>query len=46
MILLVRGTIGAALGLRWAVLAMSGLFWVGLLILLFAPEARGQELPD
>ena len=46
MILLVRGTIGAAIGLRWAVVAMSGLFWIGLLILLFAPETRGQELPD
>ena len=46
MILLVRGTIGAALGLRWAVVALSGLFWLGLLILLFAPETRGQELPE
>ena len=46
VILLVRGTIGAALGLRWAVVAMSGLFWVGLLILLVAPETRGRELPE
>ena len=41
MILLVRGTLGAAIGLRWAVVAMSGLFWVGLVILFFAPETRG-----
>ncbi len=46
VILLVRGTIGAALGLRWAVVAMSGLFWVGLLILMVAPETRGKELPE
>jgi MFS family permease len=46
VILLVRGTIGSALGLRWAVVAMSGLFWVGLAILWFAPETRGKELPD
>jgi MFS family permease len=46
LILLVRGTIGAAIGLRWAVVAMSSLFWLGLLILLFAPETRGQDLPE
>ncbi len=46
LILLVRGMIGSAIGLRWAVVAMSGLFWVGLIILLFAPETRGHELPD
>jgi MFS family permease len=46
VILLVRGTIGAAIGLRWAVVVMSSLFWAGLLILKFAPETRGQELPD
>ena len=45
-ILIVRGTLGSALGLRWAVVAMSGLFWVGLVILIFAPETRGQELPE
>jgi len=45
-ILIVRGTLGSALGLRWAVVALSGLFWVGLLILLFAPETRGRELPE
>jgi MFS family permease len=46
LILLVRGTLGSAIGLRWAVVAMSGLFWVGLVILHFAPETRGQELPE
>ncbi len=46
VILLVRGMLGAAIGLRWAVVAMSGLFWVGLAILWFAPETRGKELPD
>jgi MFS family permease len=46
VILLIRGTIGTAICLRWAVVAMSGLFWIGLLILWFAPETRGKELPD
>jgi MFS family permease len=46
VILLVRGTLGSALGLRWAVVAMSGLFWVGLLVLVFAPETKGRELPE
>jgi MFS family permease len=46
VVLLVRGTLGSALGLRWAVVVMSGLFWVGLLILIFAPETRGRELPE
>jgi MFS family permease len=45
-ILIVRGTLGSALGLRWAVVALSGLFLVGLVILYFAPETRGQELPE
>jgi MFS family permease len=45
-ILLVRGTLGSALGLRWAVVVLSGLFWIGLLILVFAPETRGCELPE
>jgi hypothetical protein len=46
VILLVRGSLGSALGLRWAVVVLSGLFWVGLLILVFAPETRGQDLPE
>jgi predicted MFS family arabinose efflux permease len=45
-ILIVRGQLGSALGLRWAVVVLSGLFWVGLLILVFAPETRGRELPE
>jgi hypothetical protein len=45
-ILIVRGTLGATLGLRWAVVALSGLFWFGLIILIFAPETRGCELPE
>ena len=53
VILIVRGTLGSALGLRWAVVAMSGLFWVGLVILVFAPRraggscrSEGQQLLD
>jgi MFS family permease len=44
VILLVRGSLGASLGLRWAAVVMSGLFWVGLFLLLFAPETSGSEL--
>jgi MFS family permease len=46
LILLVRGSLGASLGLRWAVVVMSGLFGIGLVILYFAPEAQGRELID
>ena len=46
VILLIRGTLGSMLGLRWAVVAISSLFWVGLMILIFAPETRGRELPE
>ncbi len=46
VILLVRGSLGASVGLRWAVVAMSGFFWVGLIILRFAPETKGRDLPD
>jgi len=46
VILLVRGSLGSALGLRWAVVVLSGLFWIGLLILIFAPETHGRELPE
>jgi MFS family permease len=46
VILLVRGSLGASLGLRWAVVVISGLFWLGLLILLFAPETRDRDLPE
>jgi MFS family permease len=46
VILLVRGLLGAALGLRWAVVVLSGLFWIGLAILKFVPETHGRELPE
>ncbi len=45
-VLLVRGAIRAELGLRWAVTAMTALFLVGLILLLFAPETKDQELPE
>ncbi len=45
-ILIVRAMLGSALGLRWAVVVLSGLFWVGLLLLLFIPETRGRKLPE
>jgi MFS family permease len=45
-ILIVRGTLGSKLGLRWAVVVLSGLFLVGLVILVFAPETRGRDLPE
>jgi MFS family permease len=53
-ILFVRGSIrtelgthyGAEYGLRYAVVAMSSLFLVGLVLLVFAPETRGQKLPE
>ena len=43
---LVRGSLGAWLGLRHAVVAMGSLFLVGLVILVFLPETRGQNLPE
>jgi MFS family permease len=44
--LLVRGQLGAALGLRRAVVCMAGLFAVGLVLLAFAPETKGEPLPE
>jgi MFS family permease len=43
-----RGLAGgdALLGFRWAGLAMCSIFIVGLLVLPFAPETRGQPLPE
>jgi hypothetical protein len=29
-----------------AAAAISGLFWIGLVILWFIPETRGRELPE
>jgi predicted MFS family arabinose efflux permease len=46
IVLVVRGAIGAELGLRWAAVALSGLFLVGLVLLAFAPETRDQPLED
>jgi MFS family permease len=46
LVLLIRGSLGAVLGLRWAVVAISGLFGVGLILLVFAPETGGRELPE
>jgi hypothetical protein len=44
--LLVRGALGATLGLRIAVVAMASLFVVGLGLLLVAPETKGAPLPE
>lgn len=44
VILISRASLGSLIGMRWAVAAISGLFWLGLLILLFAPETRAREL--
>jgi MFS family permease len=46
VILIIRGSLGSMLGMRWAVVGISSLFGVGLIILLFAPETRGRELPE
>lgn len=45
-LMLVRGMLGTRFELRHAVVAMSGLFLVGLALLAFAPETRGQKLPE
>ncbi|MBX6312884.1 MAG: MFS transporter, partial [Isosphaeraceae bacterium] len=45
-VLLVRGWLGATLGLRQAVVAIAALFFVGLALLAFAPETRGEPLPE
>ena len=46
VILLIRGSLGGMLGLRWAVVAISSLFWVGLILIRFAPETFGSDLPE
>ena len=46
VVLVVRGKLGELFGLRWAVVAISSLFLIGLLLLIFAPETRGSELPE
>jgi MFS family permease len=45
-ILLVRGSLRAYLDLRHAVVAMAGLFLVGLALLAFAPETKDAALPE
>lgn len=45
-LMLLRGALGERFDLRLAVVAMSSLFLVGLVLLVFAPETRGQELPE
>lgn len=45
-LLLVRGELREALGMRYAVSAMAILFAVGLIVLWFAPETRDAELED
>ncbi len=42
--LLVRGQLRDLLDLRWAVTAMASLFLVGLVLLIFAPETKDEEL--
>jgi len=42
-ILIVRGTLGSALGLRGAVVAMSSLFWIELIIRISAPQDAGKR---
>lgn len=46
VLMIVRGVLGAWFDLRVAVVAMASLFLVGLVLLAFAPETRGQELPE
>jgi MFS family permease len=46
VILFGRGALGDWLGLRHAVVAVSSLFLAGLVLLWFAPETRGQNLPE
>jgi hypothetical protein len=45
-LMVVRGLLGARFDFRWAVVAMSVLFLVGLALLAIAPETRGQKLPE
>jgi MFS family permease len=45
-VLLIRGALGERLGLRYAVTALASVFLIGLVLLVFAPETRGQDLPQ
>ena len=46
VMLVVRGLLKTYLGLRWAVSAMALLFLLGLILLIFAPETKDEELPE
>ena len=46
VMLLVRGWLREWLDLRVAVTVMAALFFVGLILLLFAPETKDEELPE
>jgi hypothetical protein len=46
VILIARGRLGFLLGLPWAATAISGLFWIGLVIIWFLPETGGSKLPE
>ncbi|NOX57068.1 MAG: MFS transporter [Planctomycetes bacterium] len=46
VMLMLRGELRDWLGLRYAVTAMASLFFVGLILLYFAPETKDQELPE
>ncbi|RUL87052.1 MFS transporter [Tautonia sociabilis] len=46
VMLLVRGWLGATIGVRPAVAVVSLVFLVGIGLLAFAPETKGTELPD
>jgi MFS family permease len=45
-LLVLRARLGARYEFRTGVVAMAGLFLVGLLVLAFAPETRGRDLPE
>lgn len=46
VMLIVRGQLRNLIGLRYAVSLMAVLFLVGLVLLVFAPETKDEELPD
>ncbi|AGA25554.1 MFS transporter [Singulisphaera acidiphila] len=44
--LIARGVLGSRFDFRYGVVAMASLFLVGLVLLVFAPETRGADLPE
>lgn len=46
VLLVARGVLGARFDFRSGVVAMAALFLVGLVVLMFAPETRGADLPE